>query len=110
MGAQIAGEGTDTIEIRGVDRLHGATHPVVADRIELGTYMLAPAITGGEVELVGGRRDLVAAFADKLEEAGIEVTPTNAGLQGQPRRTATSRPSTWRPRPSRASRPTCRRR
>jgi len=81
MGAQIAGEGTDTIEVRGVDRLHGATHPVVADRIELGTYMLAPAITGGEVELIGGRRDLVAAFADKLEEAGIEVAATNAGLR-----------------------------
>jgi len=81
MGAQIQGEGTDTIEIRGVDRLSGATHPVVADRIELGTYMLAPAITGGEVELLGGRRDLVAAFADKLEEAGIEVAATNAGLK-----------------------------
>jgi UDP-N-acetylglucosamine 1-carboxyvinyltransferase len=81
MGAQIAGEGTDTIEIRGVDRLHGATHPVVADRIELGTYMLAPAITGGDVELIGGRRDLVAAFADKLEEAGIEVSTTNSGLR-----------------------------
>jgi UDP-N-acetylglucosamine 1-carboxyvinyltransferase len=81
MGAQIAGEGTDTIEVRGVDRLHGATHPVVTDRIELGTYMLAPAITGGEVELVGGRRDLVGAFADKLEEAGIEVSATNTGLK-----------------------------
>lgn len=81
MGAQIQGEGTDTIEIRGVDRLNGATHPVVADRIELGTYMLAPAITGGEVELVGGRRDLVTAFADKLEEAGIEVASTNSGLK-----------------------------
>ncbi len=81
MGAQIAGEGTDTIEIKGVDRLHGATHPVVADRIELGTYMLAPAIAGGEVELVGGRRDLVGAFADKLEEAGIEVSATNTGLK-----------------------------
>jgi UDP-N-acetylglucosamine 1-carboxyvinyltransferase len=81
MGAQIAGEGTDTIEIRGVDRLQGATHPVVADRIELGTYMLAPAITGGEVELLGGRRELVAAFADKLEEAGISVENTNAGLK-----------------------------
>ena len=81
MGAQIQGEGSDTIEIRGVDRLSGATHPVVADRIELGTYMLAPAITGGEVELLGGRRDLVAAFADKLEEAGIEVAATNAGLK-----------------------------
>jgi UDP-N-acetylglucosamine 1-carboxyvinyltransferase len=81
MGAQIQGEGSETIEIRGVERLGGATHPVVADRIELGTYMLAPAITGGEVELVGGRRDLVAAFADKLEEAGIEIGATNAGLK-----------------------------
>jgi UDP-N-acetylglucosamine 1-carboxyvinyltransferase len=80
MGAQIQGEGSDTIEIRGVDRLHGATHPVVADRIELGTYMLAPAIAGGEVELLGGRRELVGAFADKLEEAGIAVTATNSGL------------------------------
>src|SRR5262249_23312333 len=81
MGAQIQGEGTSTIEVRGVDRLHGATHPVVADRIELGTYMLAPAIAGGEVELLGGRRELVGAFADKLEEAGIAVTTTNSGLK-----------------------------
>jgi UDP-N-acetylglucosamine 1-carboxyvinyltransferase len=81
MGARIAGEGTATIEVEGVDRLAGATHPVVADRIELGTYMLAPAITGGAVELVGGRRDLVGAFADKLEEAGIEVQATNTGLK-----------------------------
>jgi UDP-N-acetylglucosamine 1-carboxyvinyltransferase len=81
MGAEISGEGTSTIEVRGVDRLRGATHPVVADRIELGTYMLAPAIAGGEVELVGGRRELVAAFADKLEEAGIEVAATNSGLR-----------------------------
>jgi len=81
MGAQIAGEGSATIEVQGVDRLRGATHPVVADRIELGTYMLAPAITGGDVELLGGRRDLVAAFADKLEAAGIEVRETDAGLR-----------------------------
>ena len=50
MGARIDGEGTERIEIEGVDRLCGATHPVVADRIELGTYMLAPAITGGEAQ------------------------------------------------------------
>jgi UDP-N-acetylglucosamine 1-carboxyvinyltransferase len=81
MGARIGGEGSGTIEVEGVDRLAGATHPVVADRIELGTYMLAPAITGGEVELVGGRRDLVEAFADKLEEAGVEVQATNTGLK-----------------------------
>jgi len=78
MGAQIAGEGTGTIEIQGVDRLHGATHQVVADRIELGTYMIAPAIAGGEVELLGGRRDLVASFCDKLEEAGAEIEEDTA--------------------------------
>jgi len=71
MGAEIEGEGTGTITIQGVDQLHGATHPVVTDRIELGTYMLAPAICGGEVELLGGRLDLVGAFAEKLDEAEI---------------------------------------
>lgn len=59
MGAQIDGDGTSEITIQGVDKLHGATHPVVADRIELGTYMLAPAITGGTVECIGGRLNLV---------------------------------------------------
>ncbi|MER2510320.1 MAG: UDP-N-acetylglucosamine 1-carboxyvinyltransferase [Amaricoccus sp.] len=81
MGAQIEGEGTETIVIDGVERLRGATHPVVTDRIELGTYMLAPAITGGEVELIGGRRDLVAAFADRLEAAGVEISETAEGLK-----------------------------
>jgi len=80
MGAQIEGEGTGTLTIEGVDRLHGATHPVVADRIELGTYMLAPAICGGEIELLGGRRELIGVFCDKLDEAGIEVTETRDGL------------------------------
>ncbi|THD75897.1 UDP-N-acetylglucosamine 1-carboxyvinyltransferase [Thalassobius vesicularis] len=80
MGAQIEGEGTSTITIQGVDRLHGATHPVVTDRIELGTYMLAPAIAGGSVELLGGRRDLLEAFCQKLEETGIEITQTDTGL------------------------------
>ncbi|MAC79087.1 MAG: UDP-N-acetylglucosamine 1-carboxyvinyltransferase [Rhodobacteraceae bacterium] len=81
MGAQIDGEGTSTITIQGVDRLSGATHPVVTDRIELGTYMLAPAIAGGEVELLGGRRDLLTAFIDKLEEAGVSVSETEDGLK-----------------------------
>ena len=81
MGAQIDGEGTGTITVQGVDRLHGATHPVVTDRIELGTYMLAPAICGGEVELLGGRLDLVGAFCEKLDEAGIEVSETDKGLK-----------------------------
>ncbi|MBL8561290.1 MAG: UDP-N-acetylglucosamine 1-carboxyvinyltransferase [Gemmobacter sp.] len=81
MGAQIEGEGTSTITIQGVDRLGGATHPVVTDRIELGTYMLAPAICGGEVECLGGRMDLVGAFAEKLDEAGVSVTETERGLK-----------------------------
>ncbi|WP_278922734.1 MULTISPECIES: UDP-N-acetylglucosamine 1-carboxyvinyltransferase [Pseudophaeobacter] len=80
MGAHIDGAGTGTITIEGVDRLHGATHPVVTDRIELGTYMLAPAICGGEVELLGGRLDLIGAFVEKLDAAGIDVTETKAGL------------------------------
>jgi len=81
MGAQIDGHGTSTITIQGVDRLHGATHPVVTDRIELGTYMLAPAITGGEVECLGGKIELVAAFCEKLDEAGLSVEQTQRGLK-----------------------------
>lgn len=81
MGAQIEGEGTSTITIQGVHRLHGATHPVVTDRIELGTYMLAPAICGGEVELLGGRIDLLEAFCEKLDAAGISVEETEKGLK-----------------------------
>ena len=81
MGAQIDGDGTSTITIQGVDRLGGATHPVVTDRIELGTYMLAPAFCGGEVECLGGRMDLLTSFCEKLDEVGIEVTETDKGLK-----------------------------
>ncbi|GAA0299369.1 UDP-N-acetylglucosamine 1-carboxyvinyltransferase [Rhodovulum strictum] len=81
MGARIEGEGTGTITIEGVDSLGGATHAVVPDRIELGTYMLAPAITGGEVTCLGGRLDLVRAFADKLEEAGVTCEQTAQGIR-----------------------------
>ena len=81
MGAEIDGEGTSTITVQGVDRLGGATHPVVTDRIELGTYMLVPAICGGEVECLGGPLDLVAAFAEKLDQAGVSVSETDRGLK-----------------------------
>ena len=81
MGAQIEGEGTDRIEIQGVDRLGGATHRVVTDRIELGTYMLAPVIAGGDVECLGGTLDLVASFVEKLAEAGVTVEETARGLR-----------------------------
>lgn len=81
MGARIDGEGTGTITIEGTDLLGGATHPVVADRIELGTYMLVPAICGGEVECLGGTLELVGAFAERLDAAGVSVTQTNRGLK-----------------------------
>jgi len=81
MGAQIDGHGTSSITIQGVDRLHGATHPVVTDRIELGTYMLAPAITGGEVECLGGKIELLEAFCKKLDAAGLSVEQTQRGLK-----------------------------
>ena len=81
MGAEIGGEGTSTITIQGVDRLHGATHRVVTDRIELGTYMLAPAFTGGEIECLGGEVELLASFCEKLDECGIVVEQTETGLK-----------------------------
>lgn len=81
MGAEIEGEGTSTITIEGVDRLHGATHQVVTDRIELGTYMIAPIIAGGEVELIGGRTDLLQSFCEKLDEAGVSITENPSGLK-----------------------------
>lgn len=81
MGAQIEGHGTSTITIQGVDRLHGATHEVIADRIELGTFMIAPAIAGGEVEMIGGRRDLLETFCQKLEATGVEISDTPNGLK-----------------------------
>lgn len=81
MGAQIEGEGSGTITIQGVTSLGGATHPVVTDRIELGTYMLVPAICGGEVELLGGRIGLVAALCERLDQAGIAVSETPRGLK-----------------------------
>ncbi|MEM0977115.1 MAG: UDP-N-acetylglucosamine 1-carboxyvinyltransferase [Pseudomonadota bacterium] len=81
MGAKISGAGTSTIVVDGTTALGGATHEVVADRIELGTYMIAPMIAGGSVECLGGRRDLLSAFCDKLEDAGGEVTETPKGLK-----------------------------
>ncbi|MFQ5566264.1 MAG: UDP-N-acetylglucosamine 1-carboxyvinyltransferase, partial [Paracoccaceae bacterium] len=69
------------ITIEGVERLGGATHRVLADRVELGTYMIAPAIAGGEVMLKGGSRDLVGALADKLDEADIAIEDVPGGLK-----------------------------
>ncbi|HEV8016087.1 MAG TPA: UDP-N-acetylglucosamine 1-carboxyvinyltransferase [Stellaceae bacterium] len=80
MGAKISGAGSDRITIVGVKKLHGAEHAVVPDRIETGTYLMAAAITGGEVELAGARHDLVAAVARSLEGAGVEIGETATGI------------------------------
>jgi UDP-N-acetylglucosamine 1-carboxyvinyltransferase len=80
MGAKVEGAGTKTIHIQGVDRLHGATHAVLPDRIETGTYALAAAMAGGEVRLTRTRCDLIQALLDKMCEAGVEVIPHNDGL------------------------------
>jgi UDP-N-acetylglucosamine 1-carboxyvinyltransferase len=74
MGAQITGAGTSIIRIQGVDRLHGATHAVIPDRIETGTFALAAAMAGGEVRLTNTRSDFIATLLDKMEEAGVGVT------------------------------------
>lgn len=74
MGAKISGAGTDAITIEGVEKLTGATHDIVCDRIEAGTYMVAAAMTGGEVTLNNARADLLDAVIEKLREAGAEVT------------------------------------
>ena len=73
MGAQISGAGSDVIRIRGVERLHGATHRIMPDRIETGTYLCAAAATGGSVRLTGTSSCYLDAVIDKLMDAGCEV-------------------------------------
>jgi UDP-N-acetylglucosamine 1-carboxyvinyltransferase len=80
MGAKIEGIGSNTLRITGVERLGGTTHRVVADRIEAGTYAMAAAITGGELDLVGVKHDLIAAAASSLGQAGVEIRETEQGL------------------------------
>ncbi|MGH6988402.1 MAG: UDP-N-acetylglucosamine 1-carboxyvinyltransferase [Stellaceae bacterium] len=81
MGGAVEGAGSDRIVVRGVARLHGATHSVIPDRIETGTYVIATAITGGAVELVGARYEDIAAVAKVLEGAGVAVGETATGLE-----------------------------
>ena len=73
MGARIEGAGSDTIRVKGVARLRGATHTVMPDRIETGTFLVAAAATGGKVRLTGARADILDAVLDKLREAGARV-------------------------------------
>jgi len=81
MGARIAGAGSEAIEIEGVDSLAGAEHEVISDRIETGTYLLAAAITGGDVEVGGGRAGDLAPLLEKLDECGCTVEERPGGLR-----------------------------
>ena len=83
MGARIEGHGTSRIVIQGVDKLHGCTHQVVADRIETGTFLCAVAATGGEVLLKHGRLDHLEAVVEKLRDAGATVTAVEDGIHIQ---------------------------
>jgi UDP-N-acetylglucosamine 1-carboxyvinyltransferase len=81
MGAKIDGIGSDKLTVQGVDKLHGATHSIVPDRIETGTYACAAAITGGDIELVDTELGLIEALAEVLERGGIDVTATARGVR-----------------------------
>ncbi|MBK9080723.1 MAG: UDP-N-acetylglucosamine 1-carboxyvinyltransferase [Rhizobiales bacterium] len=81
MGARIKGAGSSTIEIEGVARLGGASHAVLPDRIETGTYAMAVAMTGGDVLLEGARADLLQAALDALVETGAEVASEKGGVR-----------------------------
>jgi UDP-N-acetylglucosamine 1-carboxyvinyltransferase len=74
MGAQIEGAGTSTIRIQGVERLHGAEHTIIPDRIEAGTFLVAGAITGGDITVTGCDPIHVEALVSKMQQAGVEVT------------------------------------
>jgi len=73
MGADISGEGTATITINGVDKLHGCHYPVMPDRIETGTYLIAAAATRGRIKVKDTRPSILEAVLSKLEEAGAEI-------------------------------------
>ncbi|MTD94120.1 UDP-N-acetylglucosamine 1-carboxyvinyltransferase [Hyphomicrobium sp. xq] len=81
MGAKIEGIGTSTLRIQGADRLEGAVHSVLADRIETGTFAMVVAATGGDVTLEGARPELLKTALDTLAQTGAEVRETNSGIR-----------------------------
>nr|WP_249172643.1 UDP-N-acetylglucosamine 1-carboxyvinyltransferase [Burkholderia dolosa] len=81
MGAKIDGIGTDRLVIQGVERLHGARHAVIPDRIEAGTFLCAVAAAGGDVTLTGVRPHILDAVIDKLREAGVSVEEGDSWLR-----------------------------
>lgn len=97
MGAQIEGAGTSDLHIRGVEQLHGTTHNVVADRIEAGTFMVAAAITGGDILVHNAPLDHMDAVISKLHEIGVRVerTPEGTRIWGERERYSPTHIQTW---------------
>jgi UDP-N-acetylglucosamine 1-carboxyvinyltransferase len=81
MGALIEGAGTSAIRVQGAERLRGARHSVLPDRIETGTYAMAAAMAGGDVLLAGARPELLRTPLELLARAGVEIAETNAGIR-----------------------------
>ncbi|HYM32187.1 MAG TPA: UDP-N-acetylglucosamine 1-carboxyvinyltransferase [Candidatus Cybelea sp.] len=81
MGAEIEGIGTERMVVQGKERLHGAEYRIMPDRIETGTFAVAAAITGGDIELLDTKRELIASVADSLAEAGVDVAETARGIR-----------------------------
>jgi UDP-N-acetylglucosamine 1-carboxyvinyltransferase len=81
MGARISGAGSDRIVIEGVERLHGASHTIMPDRVETGTFLAATAAAGGEVTLTGARADTLEAVLDKLAEAGATLAIDDGSIR-----------------------------
>ncbi len=83
MGAHIQGVGTGTIVIEGVETLGGATHRIIPDRIEAGTYAMAAAITGGDLEITDASLDLLPSVSSFLQEAGVDLMATPTGFRAR---------------------------
>lgn len=83
MGGKVRGAGTGVIRIEGVDKMHGAAHNVIPDRVEAGTYMIAAAITGGDVFVEGAIADHLTPVISKLQEMGVEITESDNGIRVQ---------------------------
>ena len=81
MGAKVEGAGTAVIHVSGVARLHGATHAVIADRIETGTYAVAAAMAGGDVRITRTRSDFIEALLGRMEAAGVTVERSADGMR-----------------------------
>jgi UDP-N-acetylglucosamine 1-carboxyvinyltransferase len=81
MGARIEGAGTPTIRIQGVERLHGARHRIIPDRIEAGTFIVAGALTGGDLNIVGCDPNHLTAVLQKLEETGVKIAHNHDSIR-----------------------------